>query len=166
MGFSGKIPDSLSGNWDKSPSQAAPRKRLPASQVVGPPRSSRTMPHQIEPEPLQAVRLAAVGSRVTEDKVVAQDAKRGIWAPPAVSTLPVMATAAGNALDPDFTIPNLLPPPQLPCPPCVVDRVRISGALSCASPDRKAAAPYSDQRIWVPPAVIKLPVGAAMPAAR
>jgi hypothetical protein len=90
-----------------------------------------------------------------------------IWTPPAVSTLPLTATAAGNYQDPDFTIPNLLP--QLPPPraPRAVDRSSMPGAFPTASPDRKAAvASDLDQRIWAPPAVTTLPISAAIRAAR
>jgi hypothetical protein len=94
------------------------------------------------------------------------DSKRGIWAPPVVSTLSVIATAAGNYQDPDHVIPNLLPPPLLPCPPCVDDRSPMSVALPSASPSRKAAASDLDERLWAPPTVITLPINATTRAVR
>jgi hypothetical protein len=94
------------------------------------------------------------------------DSKRGIWAPPVVSTLSVIATAAGNYQDPDHVIPNLLPPPLLPCPPCVDDRSPMSVALPSASLSRKAAASDLDERLWAPPTVITLPINATTRAVR
>jgi hypothetical protein len=93
------------------------------------------------------------------------DSKRWLWTPPAISTLPVAATAAGNYQDPDFTIPNLLPQPPPPRAPRAVGRSPMSRDLSSASPDRKAASDL-DERIWVPPAVTMLPIAATSRTAR
>lgn len=73
MGLGGKIPDSLSGNWDKDPLQPAPARRLHASHVVGP-------------------------STPQSSDFSGDDAHRGLspyqgdWVPPAVRRLPIGAT--------------------------------------------------------------------------
>lgn len=73
MGLGGKIPDSLSGNWDKNLLQPTPGKRLPASDPVGP---STPPPSDFSGDDAHRCLLR----------------DQGAWMPPAVTRLPIGAT--------------------------------------------------------------------------
>ncbi len=87
---------------------------------------------------------------------------KGVWTPPFVTALPVMATAAGNLRDPDFSLPNLLPPRLMPRPHSADHRSEMSRVSPSVSAGSEAVAMSNrERRIWTPPAVIALPLSAA-----
>jgi hypothetical protein len=88
------------------------------------------------------------------------------WVPPAMTTLPIGATANGVGAFSDGMFVKDFPPacPELehwPRPPCPVGCTPVWDALPSAQPDNKAAVPSElDQRTWVAPAATMLPLGA------
>lgn len=99
------------------------------------------------------------------EAAVASEMGQQTWVPPAVTRLPLNATAGSSGIGYDYAgeqIPYRPDPEPQPRPPRPIDRLSgISDALHSEPAGGKAGVPSElDPRIWVPPAMITLPISA------
>jgi hypothetical protein len=96
--------------------------------------------------------------RSTLDAAATSESYQKTWVPPALSALPISATALGNAYKMDgvsFAYGVRSNPEPQPRPPRPVDRLPVmSDASQSGSPDKEAV--VCSGRTWVPPAVAAL----------
>jgi hypothetical protein len=116
-------------------------------------------PHAVDRSPA----IDASPRRNSKATAVLQSAAR-TWVPPAITVLPISATAmyTGSSSDSQWPVSaygGSAPLEPEPRPPHRVDRTQAMDALASAPADSKAVAAL-DRRAWVPPAVTTLPISA------